>query len=220
MPGSQDGTTFLRSTSWQVHVARDTKSTLGGGEERVTVAINGAPTPLVLLLGAAHDCAFPGGALVPTDADLAALARPDGPLRPGRNELRFRLASAPNAPFYAALHVWDAAAAAVVACDIDGTLTRSELLGHASLAPRLGWDPAHPGAAAALAAIAAAGCRALRLLALTHLGISYSWTPTSISSAQPCKHRLPFHSIRLCVCVVCVRAWMGACVRACICVHV
>jgi len=80
----------------------------------------------------------------------------------GRNLLRFSLSSAPNSQFTA--NIWLLSPTdLVVVCDIDGTLTRSDILGYS--AHKLGYDSAHEGVCEAFNAIEAAGYKVVYLSA-------------------------------------------------------
>lgn len=138
-----------QSTSFYVHAARDNKSTLHGPES-VHVYVNRNRNPsLSMLVGEGHNCAFPDGTLVPSSEDIQNME-----LAEGRNSLRFSLSSAPNSQFCASIWLLSPTDRIIV-CDIDGTLTRSDLLGYG--AHRLGYDSAHDGVCEAFQAIDKAG---------------------------------------------------------------
>ena len=144
-----DGQVELRSTNWAVHAGRDNKTTLS--DETVDVFINGRMTILKMWVGDDHNCFFGAGELRPSADDLEDLD-----LREGRNELGFCVSSAPNTRFTAELWMWPADTAMVV-CDIDGTITRSDVLGYG--AHKLGFDAAHSGVCEAFQAIERQGYR-------------------------------------------------------------
>jgi phosphatidate phosphatase PAH1 len=144
-----NGDVELCSTNWAVHAGRDNKTTLS--EETVDIFVNGRPTHFKMFVGEGHNCTFGGGALRPAPEDLEDLE-----LRDGLNELGFSVSSAPNTRFTAELWVWPADVA-IVLCDIDGTITRSDILGYG--AHKLGFDAAHSGVSEAFQAIERQGYR-------------------------------------------------------------
>ncbi|WIA29421.1 hypothetical protein OEZ86_011924 [Tetradesmus obliquus] len=73
--------------------------------------------------------------LTPTSEQLSRL-----PLRPGSNTITFRASGAADLTAYIYLLRWDTR---LVVSDVDGTITRSDLLGH--VLPTLGVDWSHPG---------------------------------------------------------------------------
>jgi phosphatidate phosphatase LPIN len=98
-----------------------------------------------MVVAEGHNCVFPDGGLRPEEDEWEHV-----PLRLGKNEMRFQLTSAPNAFFCANLYVLLSDTLAIV-CDIDGTLTRSDIFGYG--AHKLGYDSAHRGACEAFNAI-------------------------------------------------------------------
>lgn len=149
------GEVELRSTGWAVHAGRDNKTTLS--EETVDVFVNGRMTNLRLFVGDDHNCFFGGGADRPQSADLEELELRDGP-----NALSFSVSSAPNTRFTAELWLWPADVALVV-CDIDGTITRSDVVGYG--AHKLGFDATHSGVCEAFQTIERQGYRTIYLSA-------------------------------------------------------
>ena len=150
-----DGDVQFRSTGWAVHAGRDNKTTLR--EETVDVFLNGHLTDLRMFVGDDHNCFFGGGADRPQPADLEELELRDGP-----NTLGFSVSSAPNTRFTAELWVWPADVAMVI-CDIDGTITRSDVVGYG--AHKLGFDATHSGVCEAFRAIERQGYRTIYLSA-------------------------------------------------------
>jgi hypothetical protein len=150
-----DGEVQFRSTGWAVHAGRDNKTTLS--EETVDVFLNGHLTDLRMFVGDDHNCFFGGGADRPQPADLEELELRDGP-----NTLGFSVSSAPNTRFTAELWVWPADVAMVI-CDIDGTITRSDVVGYG--AHKLGFDATHSGVCEAFRAIERQGYRTIYLSA-------------------------------------------------------
>eukprot|EP00961_Rhodomonas_salina_P028419 383461-Rhodomonas_salina.1 len=142
----KDGT-FL-CTGFNVHVARDAKSTLR--DETIDISVNGQATELRMVLGDRHNGQFIDGGVIPSSTQLAEL-----PLREGQNSVTFQLTSAPNSRCEAVLYLWSPEEALVI-CDIDGPILKADLLGYG--AGKLGMaDAAHKGVCEVFNFIAASG---------------------------------------------------------------
>lgn len=149
---------------------RTTKREVTGA---VAAAVKGAVTHPLHPLGAADaaatavEVAVEGGELLPrgrlsmrpTAAELSAL-----PLRPGDNDVRFVVRSTLQGiqEVSAKLFLWHADDRVVIS-DVDGTITRSDLLGH--LLPRVGRDWSHSGVAGLYTRIARNGYKIVYLTA-------------------------------------------------------
>jgi len=150
-----NGAYMYSCTDFHVHAARDTKSFLS--DESVDIFVNGKPTDFKMSVKEDHNCAFFDGSLKLTSEQIAKLK-----LHVGINEISFSVSSAPNTRFVAEVFLWDANKAIVI-CDIDGTLLRSDLLSFS--ASKLGFDSVHNGACEALSALDAAGYQVVYLSA-------------------------------------------------------
>eukprot|EP00960_Hanusia_phi_P036146 752166-Hanusia_phi.AAC.4 len=150
-----NGTFAYKCTDFHVHAARDTKSFLS--DESVDVFVNGKTTALTMAVKEDHNCAFVDGSLKINSEQLAKLD-----LHPGLNDISFSVSSAPNTRFAAELFLWEPYKAIVI-CDIDGTLMRSDLLSFS--ASKLGFDAVHQGVCEALSALDAAGYQIVYLSA-------------------------------------------------------
>lgn len=149
---------------------RTTKREVTGA---VAAAVKGAVTHPLHPLSAADaaatavEVAVEGGELLPrgrlsmrpTAAELSVL-----PLRPGDNDVRFVVRSTLQGiqEVSAKLFLWHADDRVVVS-DVDGTITRSDLLGH--LLPRVGRDWSHSGVAGLYTRIARNGYKIVYLTA-------------------------------------------------------
>lgn len=149
---------------------RTTKREVTGA---VAAAVKGAVTHPLHPLGAADaaatavEVAVEGGELLPrgrlsmrpSAAELSAL-----PLRPGDNDVRFVVRSTLQGiqEVSAKLFLWHADDRVVIS-DVDGTITRSDLLGH--LLPRVGRDWSHSGVAGLYTRIARNGYKIVYLTA-------------------------------------------------------
>jgi phosphatidate phosphatase PAH1 len=152
----QDG--VLSCTGFIVHIARDTKSSLRN--ETIDVFVNDQATSLRMVLGERHNGQFADGGVIPSHEQLQSL-----PLRAGTNRIAFQLSSAPNSHCEAFLFLWTPAEALVI-CDIDGPILRSDLLGYG--AGKLGVrDSAHKGVCEVFSFIAASGYRVVYVCLLS-----------------------------------------------------
>ncbi|GAB0489385.1 hypothetical protein MMPV_000604 [Pyropia vietnamensis] len=149
---------------------RTTKREVTGA---VAAAVKGAVTHPLHPLGAADaaatavEVAVEGGELLPrgrlsmrpTAAELSAL-----PLRAGDNDVRFVVRSTLQGiqEVSAKIFLWHADDRVVIS-DVDGTITRSDLLGH--LLPRVGRDWSHSGVAGLYTRIARNGYKIVYLTA-------------------------------------------------------
>ena len=106
------------------------------------------------------------GRLTPTSEELASM-----PLEPGRNELVFRYESpgGNKQDLHARLYLWHWSDKLVIS-DVDGTITRSDLMGH--VMPALGRDWSHAGVAALYKRIAN---HQYRLVFLSSRGVGMSY---------------------------------------------
>eukprot|EP00168_Porphyra_purpurea_P013965 TRINITY_DN3942_c0_g1_i1.p1 TRINITY_DN3942_c0_g1~~TRINITY_DN3942_c0_g1_i1.p1 ORF type:complete len:721 (-),score=143.40 TRINITY_DN3942_c0_g1_i1:352-2514(-) len=129
----------------------------------------------------------------PTATELSSL-----PLRPGANDVRFVVRSSLQGiqEVSAKLFLWHAHDKVVVS-DVDGTITRSDLLGH--LLPRVGRDWSHSGVAGLYTRIARNGYKLVYLTArpigqaalharLPRVADPSAWPP---AATRPARHRPP-----------------------------
>jgi hypothetical protein len=106
----------------------------------VEVYINEVRAPISMVVQDNYRCTFHDGSLRPSAAETAGFA---ALLKPGRNDVRMQLMGS-RALFdvQTCFYLWDSRDKVVV-CDIDGTVTRSDLLGYS--AHLLGYEYTHDG---------------------------------------------------------------------------
>jgi phosphatidate phosphatase LPIN len=119
----------------------------------------------------------------PSSAQLAALG-----LRDGRNTITFTVHSALQGTQLVSSTVWQfGRATRLVVSDVDGTITKSDVLGQ--LMPRVGLDWAHGGVTSLYSQITKQG---YQMLYLTARGIGMATTTRDyLSSVQQGEHTLP-----------------------------
>eukprot|EP00288_Rhodomonas_lens_P016144 CAMPEP_0177695450 /NCGR_PEP_ID=MMETSP0484_2-20121128/3462_1 /TAXON_ID=354590 /ORGANISM="Rhodomonas lens, Strain RHODO" /LENGTH=481 /DNA_ID=CAMNT_0019206373 /DNA_START=195 /DNA_END=1636 /DNA_ORIENTATION=+ len=148
------------TSDFHVHAGRDAKLGQSMGGVTVEVFVNEKKTPLSMLVQDDYRCAFEDGTLRPSSAHVAALSTF---LVPGRNVVRYQL-NGDRALFdiNACIFLWQSTDKLVV-CDIDGTVTRSDLLGYS--AHLLGYEYTHDGVTDVLCYLYDAGYKILFLTA-------------------------------------------------------